>query len=567
MQYVLEIIQGNQLKLDQLIHNVYNLLAEYSRAKLFISSYKRSFCKDVIRQFVRDNTYKRISIPGSPYIVKMEIAEKHKIKLIEKYVPKKLRFKTFANETPEQLMRRKESERVNQTLFTINVRDLISILTAIHTCSHQSESINTPALTITENFSISNQCPDLIIRCSDCGCKHSLSGVKRAELFEYPKPDEQLTLWERATESLKPMGTKDPIFSCCFGDLLFAWNFINTMNEFIQLSTFTFRDFEEALLWESEFPDESPSVLLLETLLALIRCLLRNSTGKLIAIVRHAFGGYKAVRKRNWELSVRTYVKACIQFVRDLRGREGEVAIPFEVPSVLELYVSDKATLEESCYRKLEVSTKAKLLMFLCDHIGMSQNFKTFVDRFATDLHDTRSKVWEERNKLVEENKNGTVNENGSGLENPLKKMEIINERTDELDRNIKRLNTKARTIQLKLKSFSIEPLGKDRDYNTYWYIPPIGYRIFIETNTEWIYLDTKMEVDQLIGYLNEKGERECVLKERLVKLREDILTSIEGYFELLLLSTEIRRSTRMAAMVKHKQSFMAYVNSYLKET
>ena len=485
----------------------------------------------------------------------MDIAEKHNLKLIEKYVPKKLRIKAFSNETPDQLIRRKESERFNQTLFTINVSDLNNIITKIHNCSHQRESIDSPTLAITDQVSLYNETPDLNIRCLDCGCSHNLNCIKRVKLVEYPKPDDQLTIFERANETLRPNGTRDPIFSCCFGDILFAWNFINAMHEFIQLSTFPFRDFEEALLWERDFPDESPCVLLLETFIALIRCLIRHSTGRINGIIRHSFGGYRSVNKSNWEISIRTYVKACMQILREVRVRNEEV-IPFEVPADLEMYVSDRATLEECSYKRLKISSKAKLLMFLCDQIGMSNSFKSFLDRFATELHDTRSRIWEER-------ANGTEIE----IMKPPKKPDEINGKIDEIDRNIKRLNIKARTIQLKLKSFSIESIGKDRDFNTYWYIPAIGYRIFIETNTEWIYLDTKFEIEQLIGYLNEKGEKECVLKERLVKLREDIVSSIDGYFELLLISTETRRNTRMAAMVKHKQSFMAYVNNYTKDT
>ena len=560
-------IQGNQLKLDQLIHHIYNLLAADRKAKLFISSYKVSFCKDVIRQFVRDNTYKKISIPGSPHIVKMEIAEKHKLRIIEKYIPKKLRLKAFSNETPDQLNRRKESEKLNATIFTLNVRDLHQIVTTIHNCSFQSESIDSPAFVITDKSSDSNERADLFIRCSDCGYSHSLLGVKRIELLEYPKPDEQLTPWERAKETVGPQGTVDPNFSGCFGDLLFAWNFINTMHELIQLSTFAFRDLEDALLWERDFPDETPSVLLLETFVALVRCIIHYSTGKLSGIIRHNFGGYKSVSRSNWEVSVRTYLKACLQVTSEIREREVEAIVPFEIPADLEIYVSDTATLEESCYKRLKICTKAKLLMFLCEHIGMSQNLKGFVDKFASELHDTRSKIWEERTKLIEENKNNSVTENGTELgtiQSP-KKTEEINGKTEDFDRNIKRLNLKVKLIQQKFKSFSIEALGKDRHYNTYWYLPAIGYRVFIETDTEWIYLDTKTEIEQLISYLNEKGERECVLKDRLVKLREEILSSIDEYFELVLLSTETRRSTRMASMVKYKQSFMVYVNSYLK--
>lgn len=555
-------VQGNALKLDQLIHLAFNQLSKLSKAQLFISSYKISFCKDAIRQFIRNSTYKKVSIPGSPYIVKKEIAERHNLKLIEKYIPKRIRLKALANETPEQLARRKEIERMNQTNFTISIRELHPILSALHNCTSQADS---DAITITQELQSSDDDIDLVVRCLDCGYSHCLSRVKRVETFEYPKPDEELAPWERSKEGKRPIGTHDVIFSSCMGDLLFAWNFLNSMHEFIQLSPFTFHDLEEALLWEHEYPDETPSVLLLETFVAAIQSLLRHSTGRVSSLVRHAFGGYKSVSRANWEISLRAYIRGCIQVLREMNARGEELFVPFEVPPLVELFVSEAASLTESCYKRLDFAAKAKLLMFICDHIGLSNSFKSFIDRFAVQLHDTRSKVWEERTKLLEDNKNGISNGNGNGHVTGSKLCKRLSEsRIDEIDRVIKRLNSKAKSIQVKMKTFSIEPLGQDREFRTYWHIPSIGYRAFSEFNSEWIYYDTKTEIEQLLSYLNDRGERESVLKERLVKVKEDIFTSIDNYFESLLVQNEVRRSTRMAAMVKQKQSFMSYINTYL---
>ena len=560
---VLHLVQGNTLKLDQLIHLAFNQLSKLRKARLFISSYKISFCKDVIRQFIRDNTYKKVSIPGSPYIVKKEIAERHNLILIEKYIPKRIRFKTFANETPEQLARRKEIERMNQTSFTVSIRELHPILSALHNCTNQAES-NT--ITITQELQHSDNDIDLVVRCLDCGYSHCLSRVKRVETFEYPKPDEELILWERSKEGDRPLGTRDVIFSSCMGDLLFAWNFLNSMNEFIQLSPFTFHDFEEALLWEHEYPDEAPCVLLLEIFVAVIQCLLRHSTGRVSSLVRQAFGGYKSVSRTNWEMSLRAYIKGCVQVLREMNAREEELLVPFDVPSLVELFVSGVASINESCYKRLDFVTKAKLLMFICEHMGLSNSFKSYIDRFAVQLHDTRSKVWEERTKLLEDNKNGITNGNDDvHIVTETKICKKLSEtRIEEIDRIIKRLNSKAKSIQVKMRAFSIEPLGQDREFRIYWYIPSIGYRVFSEFNSEWIYFDTKTEIEQLLSYLNDKGERESVLKERLLKVKEDIFVSIDDYFESLLVQNEVRRSTRMAAMVKQKQSFMSYINTYL---
>jgi len=60
-------------------------------------------------------------------------------------------------------------------------------------------------------------------------------------------------------------------------------------------------------------------------------------------------------------------------------------------------------------------------------------------------------------------------------------------------------------------------PLGKDRDYNRYWWFRSNG-RIFVENSDseEWGYYTAKEELDALMGSLNRKGERELSLYTQL---------------------------------------------------
>ena len=564
-EVVLKTIQGNKLNLDQLVQHIYILLQNKSKAKKFISSYRVTFCKDVIRQFVRDNTYKKVSVPGSSYIVKTEIAELYNLKLLERYVPKRVRVKARSNDTPEQLAQRRDNERVNKTSFSFNISNLLLVLNQFHKCTRKGDTSST--LKIGDEFHDDPDFPNLKIECGNCDLSHTLTGVKRLGSSEYPKPDEDLTPWERATETLKPSGTKDPVFSDCKGDLLFSWHFLHTMHEFIELSTFPFRDFEDVLIWERDYPDESPSLLLSEAFTAITRCLFRNATGRLCSVVRYNVGGYKYISRSNWEQSVRGYVKSCIQVLGEIKTRDEDEIQPFEVPHVLSLYVSKTASLEETSYKLLSIPSKAKLLMFLCEQVGMLGKFKVFVDQFTGQLHDARSKLWEERAKVLEGSRtNGMVNGEDSESHTARKPTESlgVNGKSEDMDKNVRRLTVQVKASQHKVKSFCIEPLGQDRDFHTYWHLPTIGYRLYIESEDGWSYLDGKNEIEQLIGFLNEKGERESVLKERLLKVKDEMFSSIDSYFESFILSTEVRRSSRMASILKQKQK-QSYVNSYLQ--
>jgi hypothetical protein len=67
-------------------------------------------------------------------------------------------------------------------------------------------------------------------------------------------------------------------------------------------------------------------------------------------------------------------------------------------------------------------------------------------------------------------------------------------------------------------------PLGKDKNHNRFWYFRREA-RIFIEIfdSNEWGYYTTKEELDDLMGSLNEKGERERALKKQLEECYDTI--------------------------------------------
>ncbi|KAH0887956.1 hypothetical protein HID58_050385 [Brassica napus] len=103
-------------------------------------------------------------------------------------------------------------------------------------------------------------------------------------------------------------------------------------------------------------------------------------------------------------------------------------------------------------------------------------------------------------------------------------------------------------------------PLGKDRNYNRYWWFRSNG-RIFVEDSDckEWGYYTSKEELDALMRSLNREGEREL---STLQKRTKDIAEDIE------MEEAVVRRSTRVRALLHENpaSAFMRYVNKWKEE-
>ncbi|BAB10012.1 unnamed protein product [Arabidopsis thaliana] len=94
-------------------------------------------------------------------------------------------------------------------------------------------------------------------------------------------------------------------------------------------------------------------------------------------------------------------------------------------------------------------------------------------------------------------------------------------------------------------------PLGKDRDYNRYWWFRSNG-RIFVENSDseEWGYYTAKEELDALMGSLNRKGERELSLYTQLEIFYDRICSTLQKRTKDIAHNIEmeeavVRRSTR----------------------
>ncbi|CAN8236932.1 unnamed protein product [Cochlearia groenlandica] len=116
--------------------------------------------------------------------------------------------------------------------------------------------------------------------------------------------------------------------------------------------------------------------------------------------------------------------------------------------------------------------------------------------------------------------------------------------------------------------------LGKDRDYNRYWWFQSNG-RIFVEDSdsNEWGYYTSKEELDALMGSLNRKGERELSLHIQLEKLYDRICSTLQKRTKDIAHKTEkeeavVRRSSRLRTLLHENpdNAFLRYVNKWKKD-
>ncbi|VVB13750.1 unnamed protein product [Arabis nemorensis] len=117
-------------------------------------------------------------------------------------------------------------------------------------------------------------------------------------------------------------------------------------------------------------------------------------------------------------------------------------------------------------------------------------------------------------------------------------------------------------------------PLGKDRDYNRYWWFRSNG-RIFVEDSDskEWGYYTSKEELDALMGSLNRKGERELSLHIQLENFYDRICSTLQKRTKDIAHNIEmeeavVRRSTRVRAPLHENpaSAFMRYVNKWKED-
>ncbi|OIW17803.1 hypothetical protein TanjilG_02431 [Lupinus angustifolius] len=427
---------------------------------------------------------------------------------------------------------------------------------------------------------------------------------------------------------VKP-GPDDPVFTArpsplrdfnvsmdCVGDLLKIWDFCTSFAKLLNLCPYSLEDFENAIRHR-----ESNVVLLVESHAALFRVLI-NDDGEYSTFLRKRRPKHK-ITMINWSEYLSDFMEminipGLRQFEATIkRGRYGflDVNAKLEILSVL----VDRV-LETGIFRK-----RMDELIEQRQALGASRREEALEDgrkrrkekeqlkaepesNGVVDGHHLNSASVSTNNNHIMQNgdmgeikpsRNDTPGRSGIKHSNPASKK-IQKKLTSELEEpaeNGKEVSSKKLQQQLKddkdpseknsveqrrayyeremeKRLISRSPLGKDRDYNRYWWFPR-DWRIFVESSDskEWGYYSSKEEVDALMGSLNCKGERERALQKQLGICYNSLCSELQKKSKDLMHKVEadesvVRRSTRVRAPPQQNpaNAFLRYVNKWKEE-
>nr|XP_043638547.1 DDT domain-containing protein DDB_G0282237 [Erigeron canadensis] len=382
----------------------------------------------------------------------------------------------------------------------------------------------------------------------------------------------------------------------CVGDLLMVWDFCSSYSKLLNLSPFSLDDFENALCYK-----ESNIVLLVESYSALLRILMKDDGDYYIALQK---------KKRKPKITLITWTDYLCDFLELIGNAE------------LAAHIS---TIKRGHYGLLDMHSKLAIFCELVAHVLSSDIMREKLDEY---IEERKALASEKRGKALEEGKkrrekkemmnsqNGDVakkqkEKTSSKEQNQKHASENSVKEVKKSEKDAKRVNLdteltiasiKASVGKGSKKSTDVEkkeaddetniaqrkqyleremekrfvrsnPLGKDRDYNRYWFFRKDS-RIFVEScdHKQWGYYSSKTELDSLMSSLNEKGEREKALKQQLEKRYNKIsgeMQKISKEAHRIQMEEEaaVRRSSRVRAPPRENpaRAFLKYVNK-LKE-
>ncbi|GJN21326.1 hypothetical protein PR202_gb08792 [Eleusine coracana subsp. coracana] len=344
----------------------------------------------------------------------------------------------------------------------------------------------------------------------------------------------------------------------CVGDLLMVWDFCLSFSRLLKLSPFSLTDLENAICHKES------SVLLVELHAAIFHLLIKDQDPAPFGCPLHPVFLYAL------QVSLVTW---------------GEYLCDFLEMTKIEDLASNISTVRRGYYGLLDTAIKLKVLRELVEEaVTTSAIRELLIERVDQKQALTATRKKSIRAEKEEKNLNpetGAENkeEQIDGVQDGGGNIDVQVRGTDEVDKNnISRGKTDGkqhlvRKLDTEYEKLSIRssPLGKDRDYNRYWFFRREG-RLFVENadSREWGYYSTKEELDALMGSLNVKGIRERALKKQLEKFYSKISNALEKRskdiaHKMLLEEAVLRRSTRVRAQPKDNPSmaFLKYVNKW----
>lgn len=537
---------------------------------------KLPFTRGTLKSFIKESTYR-----SGPWVLHDKLAEKHGI----------------STDPPQELK------------GTISLHDGVVVYSRKRKKVEgedgaQAKSDKSVAITSVENADGEYKKPKIQqIRYPIDDLLVDLAGDNH-KLTERPSPCRDFSV---------PMG--------CIGDLLMVWDFCTSFGRLLHLSPFSLEDFEGALGHK-----DSNVVLLVECHSALLRLLMKDN-GKFSLSVQN--------RKRKPKITLITWTEYLCDFLEMIgvlelcshittikRGHYGLLDIHIKLGILRELLAQAletnllrtkldenydqqqafAATKREKAIeegkkrreekRRLKGESEGKELT----GTGSSDTANDSAEPMEVSPAEENGDVSKKLDKTVKSPSENSEEEQAAHatkkkVRNQKVDLKAIpNGTNDSTKRKIHKMMKEdiKETIEKKSKEQRKEylereiekrfirhaPLGKDRDYNRYWFFQRDG-RIFIENSdsTQWGYYSCKEELDLFMGSLNPKGVREWALKKQLQKHYDKICSELlkrskDLAQKIAMEEAVLRRSTRVRAPPRDNPAlaFLKYENKWKED-
>ncbi|KAG6499672.1 DDT domain-containing protein DDB_G0282237-like [Zingiber officinale] len=390
----------------------------------------------------------------------------------------------------------------------------------------------------------------------------------------------------------------------CVGDLLMVWDFCCTFGKLLHLYPFTLDDLENAICHK-----DTNLILIMELHSSILHLIIMDE-GKYFLAIQNKKRKTK-IKQSNWveflseflEMEDRECNSTCVGTIK--RGHYGLLEVHSKLQILRELVAE---ALETNAIRdKLDERFEQQQALEAVKREEARKKKEELLKMVNSDLEAKEGNIMEngssnghipslneinvnhseevylpDKNQIAE---NGEKKRHSSILESAAKRQRVDDElhtksargqrRTKDKDKETheKKPVTMGEHLEREIEKLSgrTNSLGKDRNYNRYWFFRREG-RIFVENSdsTQWGYYSTKDELDALLGSLNPKGERERGLKRQLEKHYNKISSALQKRSKdithrLQLEENILRRSVRVRAQPRDSSTtgFLRYINKW----
>ncbi|GMH10255.1 hypothetical protein Nepgr_012096 [Nepenthes gracilis] len=510
---------------------------------------KLPFTGSVLKSFIRESTYRNV-----PWVIHDNLASKYGISTDP---PEELKSKIrFLNGCIVSYRKRKENEAAEEEKFQKRNRveggksDSLILVNAANGGNWKKDPIKYPI-------------DDLLVQPS----------ADDPVLTDRPSPSRDFSV---------PMD--------CVGNLLMVWNFCSSFGRLLHLWPFSLENFGKAVCHK-----DSNVILVVETHATLLYLLI-NDGGEYYNVFQK--------KKRKPKITLITWTEYLCDFL--------------EMINIPELS-SNIATIKRGHYGLLDAHIKLSILRQLVNHALATDLVRVKLDEYIEQrqaiaankreeaLEDGRKKKEAKERLKAESEANGVLPDMSDPVGNNLHLAENfiqngnvavknsyqqkhslengdskhhgseLRKLTKQLMKDIEKNKEHRREYleqEMEKRYIRTNSLGKDRDYNRYWFFQRDG-RVFVESSDfkEWGYYSSMAELDALMGSLNPKGERERALKKQLKKHYQKICLELQkrnrGTAQKYAMEeSEVRRSSRVRAPPRANPAlaFLNYVNKWKED-